>query len=301
MFKIKKVLSLDVPCNILEKLFDTLVAPIILYGSEVWGIGKPPNDSDPYEHLHLKFIKEILGVNSKTTNIACLIETNRTSLHLKVQLNSIKFLNHIIKSPDTLVNDIYNSTKNNNLWISHIKNIINKLGFGHLNLQPDNIQCYITRIEQRLSDQFKQNLIASLSSSEKLSFLSKIFTPFKRPPYIDLCRSRADRSIISKFRLSAHSLEIEKGRYNKIERKNRICKLCNRGEIEDEYHFFSICPHYLSYRNQFRICLDKLHFLPLSKPQLTFRNIANIFNSNSIEILKLTVKFMKDCWDGRAN
>ncbi len=85
----KIIVSLDVPCNIIEKLFDTLVAPIILYGSEVWGIGKPPNDSDPYEHLHLKFIKEILGVNYKTTNIACLIETNRTSLHLKVQLNSI--------------------------------------------------------------------------------------------------------------------------------------------------------------------------------------------------------------------
>ena len=32
---------------------------------------------DPYGHLHLKFIKEILGVNTKTTNIARIIRTEQ--------------------------------------------------------------------------------------------------------------------------------------------------------------------------------------------------------------------------------
>ena len=36
-FKIKKTITLNNPCNLLEKLFDSLVVPIILYGSEVWG------------------------------------------------------------------------------------------------------------------------------------------------------------------------------------------------------------------------------------------------------------------------
>ena len=86
-FKVKKkVMSLDNPRKVLEKLFDTLVVPIILYGSEVWGARSTFSDSDPYEHLHLKFIKEILGIHSKATNTACLAETNIASLHTKVQL-----------------------------------------------------------------------------------------------------------------------------------------------------------------------------------------------------------------------
>ena len=54
-FKIKKTITLNNPCNLLEKLFDSLVVPIILYGSEVWGVGNKFRDSDPFEHLQLKF------------------------------------------------------------------------------------------------------------------------------------------------------------------------------------------------------------------------------------------------------
>ena len=63
-FKIKKTITLNNICNLLEKLFDSLVVPIILYGSEVWGVStyNKFRDSDLFEHLHLNVIKEILGV-----------------------------------------------------------------------------------------------------------------------------------------------------------------------------------------------------------------------------------------------
>ena len=50
-FKIKKSITLDNPCILLEKLFDTLIEPIILYGSEVWGAANSYKDSEPYEYL----------------------------------------------------------------------------------------------------------------------------------------------------------------------------------------------------------------------------------------------------------
>ncbi|CAG2188155.1 unnamed protein product [Mytilus edulis] len=71
LFKIKKTIGLNNQCKLLEKLFDSLVVPIALYGSEVWGIGKQHRDSDPFEHLQYKFIKEILGTHCKASNAAC--------------------------------------------------------------------------------------------------------------------------------------------------------------------------------------------------------------------------------------
>ena len=41
---------------------------------------------------------------------------------------------------------------------------------------------------------------------------------------------------------------IESGRVNNIELRNRVCPLCNSGEIEDEYHFVLICPFYVDLR-----------------------------------------------------
>ena len=46
-----------------------------------------------------------------------------------------------------------------------------------------------------------------------------------------------ERRVLTKFRVSAHNLEIEKGRYRPIgvKTEDRICKLCNTG-VEDETH-----------------------------------------------------------------
>ena len=59
IFKIKKSIGLNNPCGLLDKLFDTLVIPVILYGSEIWCLETTLNDLEPFEYMHIKFIKEI--------------------------------------------------------------------------------------------------------------------------------------------------------------------------------------------------------------------------------------------------
>ena len=48
---------------------------------------------------------------------------------------------------------------------------------------------------------------------------------------------------ITRFRVSSHRLGIELGRHQKpcIPVEERICKFCNLGEIDDEYHFLVLC------------------------------------------------------------
>ena len=59
------------------------------------------------------------------------------------------------------------------------------------------------------------------------------------------------KHILSKYRLSAHSLSIETGRYHHIDRNNRICSLCNMNILEDEYHFVLVCPFYSTIRDKY--------------------------------------------------
>ena len=55
------------------KIFDTCVKPILLYGSDFWGALKLPQN-DPVEKTHLKFCKELLGVQRKTTSMGVYLE-----------------------------------------------------------------------------------------------------------------------------------------------------------------------------------------------------------------------------------
>ena len=56
-----------------------------------------------------------------------------------------------------------------------------------------------------------------------------------------------------KLRISSHNLRMEEGRYGrtKIIRSERCCLKCNTHDIEDEYHFISICPLYSELRNTY--------------------------------------------------
>ena len=58
--------------------------------------------------------------------------------------------------------------------------------------------------------------------------------------YLSVIQNLEMRSHVAKFRISAHKVLIETGRYVNTERQNRICTLCERG-IGDELHYFSKC------------------------------------------------------------
>ena len=132
-FKIKKIVGLNNSCKLLEKLFDTLIIPIITYCSEIWGIFSNFKDSEPFEKLHLKFIKEILGVHCKTSNDACRAELGRIPLKGRILFSCFKYLEHILNLEGSLVKDIFQATNHSNPWIRKIKPILQNLGFPFLN------------------------------------------------------------------------------------------------------------------------------------------------------------------------
>jgi len=71
-------------------------------------------------------------------------------------------------------------------------------------------------------------------------FFKDIFSPEK---YLQIVNNRDHRRAISRFRISAHKLEIELGRYNrpKTPRELRYCRRCGTNSIDDELHFLLSC------------------------------------------------------------
>ena len=71
--------------KIAEKLFDTLVKPIVLYNSEVWGAYSKGDfgswDKSPADKVYLQFCKIYLVVNSKYSNDVCRADLGRMPLN----------------------------------------------------------------------------------------------------------------------------------------------------------------------------------------------------------------------------
>ena len=71
---------------------------------------------------------------------------------------------------------------------------------------------------------------------------------------------------MSRFRLSAHFLPIEKRRYQKIKREDRLCPICNLRVVGDEMHYLLKCENVKmkSIRKEFKNNIEIL--------QPTFKN-----------------------------
>ncbi|KAI4877023.1 hypothetical protein NFI96_006215, partial [Prochilodus magdalenae] len=103
LFTIKKSIQFDIPITICLKLFKSVIEPIALYSSEVWG---PLTQNDftswdrhPTEALHTEFCRNILHVQRKVPNTACRAELGQYPLLLNIPRRALNFWKHI-KSSD---------------------------------------------------------------------------------------------------------------------------------------------------------------------------------------------------------
>ena len=71
------------------------------------------------------------------------------------------------------------------------------------------------------------------------------------------------------MRTSSHKLMIEKGRYLKVPRNNRLCTKCSLGVVEDEEHALLVCPAHELIRNEI---IDKVKDVCPNLGQLNTQN-----------------------------
>ena len=237
------------------------------------------------EKIHLPFLKWALGVHRKSSNVGVWGESGRYPLiyqSIRLSLNYYTRLNKIDSS--TFVSAALREQKLLNLpWYKNIESLLkldeiyfadhvtahrtlnNKSYIPHPQILPENLKglkCEtplpsrrfrVNNISENLSTHFKACWEHEKSISSKLSFYHSIKKKFARESYLDTVNKFSHRYSTSKLRISAHDLEIEKGRYDNTPREQRLCSWCNNSLgnhiIEDEEHVLFNCGLYANLRS----------------------------------------------------
>ena len=232
------------------KLFETLIKPILLYASDFWGVLKAPKNN-PIENMHIKFCKELLGVQKQTTNIGVLLELGQIPLGLEATKNAIKNwvrISNYKKCNNLVANSYKNSATENLSWPNRIKDTLSQIGMLDKFLNKDE-KTHISSF-QRLSDIFHQNTLHDIKKeSSKLRTYSLLKTEIGYENYLSQIQNIQHRTIFTKLRLSNHCLQIETGRHQRIDKNNRFCPFCPK-DIEDEIHFLLHCNAYIEIRKE---------------------------------------------------
>jgi hypothetical protein len=319
LFKLKqKDIMNNIPTAL--KLFDTLILPIIRYGSEVWSpfYFRRINDNNflslcekfPAEKLHTKFCRYLLGVHRKSTSNAVRAELGRRPLLTLLLPHATKYWLQICKTPSIkLVRDAYqdlhiNLTRGFN-WANAIQLIWTTFSFEEIwhNQGSPFKHKAIKLLIQAIQAKHDLAWINKLNETESKLRTYKLFkNTFSLERYL-LLNNVMQRKEFTKLRISAHQLQIEMGRYTvpkKTPLENRICKYCNTNQIEDEKHFLMFCPLYLTERQNLYSTLHSFtSFQSLNdNEQFTF---LMSYNDGDMEIFKHISKFIDVCVQKRKD
>jgi hypothetical protein len=82
---------------------------------------------------------------------------------------------------------------------------------------------------------FQKYWIKKIELNDKLDTYKKFEFNFRREVYLNEIENKNHIRYLTKFRISAHNLEIEMGRYKNKPRDERLCSGCLK--VENEVHF----------------------------------------------------------------
>lgn len=279
--------------NIGFKLFDSMAAPILYYGAEIWGLDKV-NDIEAVQN---RFCKWLLGIGMKTNNNIARGECGRYELFTNYLCRPIKYFLRLQRLesnrlPQLCYKMMYEANRHGRKnWCTKIQTVLFMYGFGEVweNQGVENEMLFFEIFKQRLKDVCFQNWSEYLSNSSKCEFYTKVKDGISVNENIQKLSYNL-RWYIYSILCSNHKLAIEKGRHENIPRENRLCQLCNYQVVEDEYHFVLICPMLADVRKCFlpswcqnHVCTEKLVTLFKSKDVNILRNLA-IFIKRSLLI-----------------
>lgn len=242
------------------KLFDALIVPILTYGCPVWlpsteaarAVLETSSDTktfmrrmtaDPFERVHLKFIKWVLGVHKKATNSACLGETGRVPLSIAVLQQANNYFSRVMSK------------------LNDSESLLGLAAKEQKDLRLDWFNFWSNAKTREAMDQHMVSHWEALRRTQsKLSFFNSVKRSYEFEDYLAL--RRADRKEVTKLRISAHDLRVETSRYCLgIPTSCRFCCDDNERQLldnlpfsdpikETEEHVIAHCGTYTTFRDK---------------------------------------------------
>lgn len=284
---LRKCRKAHLPLDIQLELFHKCVLPVLLYGCEVWGF----EDVTVLLRFQLRFLKMILGVKKSTPSCMIFGETGCYPLDLDIKVRILTFWYNLTFGAASVYSAkisrlvLMLSSRQNEVtefkfkWLDYVKSVLNDLGLTFLWFNPIySVNQFKSVVKQRLRDQYLQTWNSDLAGNSICCNYRLFKQDFCFEKYLVTLPYRLRQAVL-KFRLSNHKLPVQQLRAQAIPRDERICIMCDLGEIGDEFHYLFNCST-CRIKEARQIYLHK--FYQHHPNILKFRSLMNVVKKSAL-------------------
>ena len=263
----------------------------------------------------------MLGVNRHTARDAIYGELGRMPLLPEILGIMFKYWHRIKNLPDTYRNKLLLGSldiRENHLtgmicnkWLHTLKYVLSKCELEDTwNNGTVRITKFIKLLNAKLKGTFTAEWQQRINSDDKrkngqhnkLRTYRTFKQSFVREPYLAITRPQIRRSV-AQLRVSAHKLEIERGRHvpfsHRLPPEQRTCKYCTSNAMEDEIHFLITCPFYHNLRAHLFNAIIK--YFPSFSNLTTEHKFIWLMSNEDEYVISVCSQFIYNAFQKRSN
>lgn len=234
------------PINIMLFLFESLIKPILAYGSEIWGC--KVRATEMMDKVFLWYSRTLLKVKQTTSNTIVFGEVGMLPPSIACHMQTLCYYNRLrLMNDDCLVKKVFNELQRLesvgiNTWVTSVRELAlrNQIDIDH-GINP---RYFKTNCKLLLRHNFVNNWQSHLNDEIHNPIL-RTYTLYKSEfgmePYLIMIHKHKHRIAFTKLRSNSHTLGIERGRYTKPKTpvEQRLCPVCRL--VDTEKHFMLQC------------------------------------------------------------
>jgi len=270
--------------DVLFKVFDSQIQPILLYGAEVWGV----DDCECIEAVHTSMLKRYVNVSARTPNTMLYGDTGRFPIVINAAVRSVKYWLRLLRMeedryPLQVYQMMLKSMKKQRNWAFNMKDLLTKYGFGNVweNQRIDNESIFVKNLRERMIYDFHMKWQTDLLGSDRYTFYRLVKPVCELDQYLFALDKKIFRDHYVRFRFGISDLYIHRNRYNKASYRT-VCPICMEEE-EDEVHFLLSCPALYDLR---------LRFIMPHVPLDGNDPVTSIFRSRDVHVIRSVSAFI---------
>ena len=161
------------PIKLLNHIYEMTVTPILLYGSEIFGLTANVDKLDKVEY---KYLRRVLGLANGAPGSALLLETGKTlSASWKSRLRTIKYWEKILMTPeDHLLKLAYRRQRELigegvECWATRVRNFLYAYGFDRVWENENPSKHFYTNLKNEIEAQAKAEAIQEAHTKTSLA------------------------------------------------------------------------------------------------------------------------------------
>ena len=236
-------------------LYDAYVLPVANYGAAVWGY----KDYSSPQVLQNRIQRFFLGVHRFAPLPALRTEMDWIGMQQERWIEMLRYLGRIARMDESrlpkkiLRLEIATGMKG---WMGEINEICNTPQIPNPIGPYQSFIIYdLDPIRRKLITKSREEWEAAAQGMSKLKLYVQVREFMDITKVVRARLPRGQRSILGRLLCGILPLEVEIGRFagkdkKKKDRSERLCKVCNSGQVEDELHFIFNCPSLDVARNE---------------------------------------------------